>query len=394
MACSRILSVALRFSLLDTNILTGHIQWCASILRRCMSLVHSPELQLDIFVTNVQPSPKVALSTPNHFSYPPTSRRDTVLNPPLARFAEDDRFRPESPDISEDEAYGGLVDLSYYTGDGDNQPDEEDRWGEGGDHELDLTNFDGDDDTQLPGEAQLSYQFKKEGIMRRAKSRRVQNLHQLSRSSRPTSPESDYDDHRTSTYSKRASANSTARLITNKGGWESPTRAARPSLEVDIASLGSAIPWVSSPLSPTKLPTTLPKRHSRLAPHTLDEVPLRAPPSPFGSRSDVESIYSQMPHTGVGAYGEEVKIEFDEQEIHDVSAVAEHARPGRPKLDRLLTEEVENARGSILVACKSNQPFSSIPLIHLSVRLWPNFVECCSTKVRCCPDRSCEDSQR
>jgi len=207
--------------------------------------------------------------------------------------------------------------------------------------------------------------------MRRAKSRRVQNLHQLSRSSRPTSPESDYDDHRTSTYSKRASANSIARLITKKGGWESPTRAARPSLEVDIASLGSATPWVSSPLSPTKLPTTLPKRHSRLAPHTLDEVPLRAPPSPFGSRSDVESIYSQMPHTGVGAYGEEVKIEFDEQEIHDVSAVAEHARPGRPKLDRLLTEEVENARGSILVACCGPTSLNAVVRKYVAAQIDP-----------------------
>jgi hypothetical protein len=60
-----------------------------------------------------------------------------------------------------------------------------------------------------------------------------------------------------------------------------------------------------------------------------------------------------MPQTGVGADGEEVKLDFDERELHDVAIVAEYARPGRPKLDRLLADEVERAKGSIIVACES-----------------------------------------
>lgn len=319
-----------------------------------MSLVHAPELQVDIFVTNIQPSP----SSSRPLRAPSQSAGELLpLAPPVARFTEENRSRPESPDVSDDEAYGGLVDLSYYTG--EDVQHEENGWDDGGQHELDLTNFDGDDDTQLPGEAQLNHRFKKEGMIRRAKSRKVARAH---RAPSPESPESDLEQNGTSTYSKRVSAqsaysqrssmHSTVRLLPPQEAQHAAPRRPKPPLEVDIASASS--PWISSPLSPTGLSGSAlhPKHHPRITSPHRPESPFPSASSLFDSRSDVSSVYAMMPQTGVGAYGEEVKIDFDVREIHDVSVIAEHARPGRPKLDRLLAEEVANSRGSVIVACK------------------------------------------
>ena len=48
-------------------------------------------------------------------------------------------------------------------------------------HELDFMHFDGEDDTHLPGETQLSYTLRKEGKLQQVKTRRNQNttLHKL-----------------------------------------------------------------------------------------------------------------------------------------------------------------------------------------------------------------------
>lgn len=58
-----------------------------------------------------------------------------------------------------------------------------------------------------------------------------------------------------------------------------------------------------------------------------------------------------MPKTGKGARGEEMEIQFSEEELEDVLAMMEYAWPGHPVLDKLLQEEVEMARGAIVVAC-------------------------------------------
>ena len=50
--------------------------------------------------------------------------------------------------------------------------------------------------------------------------------------------------------------------------------------------------------------------------------------------------------------GEQIKLELDEQEVQDVGFVAEHARPGKPRLDRILADEVRQAQGAIVVGCE------------------------------------------
>jgi len=70
-----------------------------------------------------------------------------------------------------------------------------------------------------------------------------------------------------------------------------------------------------------------------------------------GSVLDVSTVQSMMPKTGKGARGEEMEIQFREEELEDVLAMAEYAWPGRPMLDKLLREEVEVAKGPVVVAC-------------------------------------------
>ena len=44
---------------------------------------------------------------------------------------------------------------------------------------------------------------------------------------------------------------------------------------------------------------------------------------------------------------------MDEQEAVDVNVVSEHARLGKPKLDKLIADEVQVSKGAVVVACQS-----------------------------------------
>ena len=120
-----------------------------------MDLVGPSELQIDIFVTNVRPE-----ANPNHpaspsrISFAPLPNRTAELEPPRPGFA-----RPESrASFSSDESAepeDSDLDLSYYT---DMVQDQGELGHE--EHVLDLTNWEGDDDTHLPGEAQFHLSIK------------------------------------------------------------------------------------------------------------------------------------------------------------------------------------------------------------------------------------------
>ncbi|THH33845.1 hypothetical protein EUX98_g258 [Antrodiella citrinella] len=137
----------------------SHIQWCASALRRCMSLVPPSELQVDIFVTNAKRMPHMVRELPLE------EMADEELAPPEPQFVRDDSGSVKSrksldrqsmrsvTSTDSEESADSDVDLSYYAGD---FVDEE--HGDLGheEHVLDYTNFDGDDDTTLPGEDLLN----------------------------------------------------------------------------------------------------------------------------------------------------------------------------------------------------------------------------------------------
>ena len=45
-------------------------------------------------------------------------------------------------------------------------------------------------------------------------------------------------------------------------------------------------------------------------------------------------------------------FEMDEQEAANVDVISEHARPGKPKLDRVIADEMRASKGAIVVACQ------------------------------------------
>jgi hypothetical protein len=58
-----------------------------------------------------------------------------------------------------------------------------------------------------------------------------------------------------------------------------------------------------------------------------------------------------------------VRLDVDNLEMDDVTVVSEYARPGKPKLDLILADEVEVATGSVIVAGKSL--FDRVPLCRM-----------------------------
>ena len=87
-------------------------------------------------------------------------------------------------------------------------------------------------------------------------------------------------------------------------------------------------------------------------------------PTPATARStsrlsqwtDTDSFAELVPQGEVENVREQLRLNLDEQEAEDVGIVAEHARPGKPKLERILADEVERAKGALAVACESLSP--------------------------------------
>jgi hypothetical protein len=77
----------------------------------------------------------------------------------------------------------------------------------------------------------------------------------------------------------------------------------------------------------------------------------------WDSRSDAHSVsdlVGSRPGRGGGharSRSEQVRLEVESQEMQDISAVAEFARPGRPRLQRFLAEEVDRSHGAVIVGC-------------------------------------------
>ncbi|KAI0950594.1 hypothetical protein AcW1_005733 [Taiwanofungus camphoratus] len=347
------------------SLLPGHIQWCASLLRQCMAMVPPSELQVDIFVTNIKPSPITQPQPkPSLSALKQSSPSSESLTPPAPRFARESR-RPErqqshahvrSDSVSStddsDAENDSFVDLSYYTGDY-----VEDR-GELGheEHVLDLTNFEGDDDTALPGETQFNAQVKREGKLRRANTKRRsavisakqeledrvegqihrdrpstqlmsgKKLEPVDESYHPDSSPSKFD---TNMYSPSSSRTPTSAVPLLGESSKLPFSQASPDVPGSLNPVG--------PASPPGPPTTISRPASSY--------------SQMSGWSEVHSLAALVSEGEAGRSGEQLRLEHDEQELQDVGIVAEHARPGKPKLDRILADEVERAKGPIIVGC-------------------------------------------
>ncbi|TBU35891.1 hypothetical protein BD311DRAFT_708390 [Dichomitus squalens] len=364
----------------------GHIQWCAPTLRRCLDMISPSELQIDIFVTNVKPVPQPNLATtPSRISFAPLPHKQE-LEPPRPEFA-----RPKSiSSLSSDESgEDSDVDLSYYTGFVQDE-------GELGheEHVLDLTNFEGDNDAAMPGEAQFNLSIKNEGRSRRFLSRRASTALQAKEQLTQRASQLDFEgpSHssvqlvrkphpippidtslpppvRVSVGSPGSRASSSSDLGTRRPESQS-TDGRHDSYSSQTSLLKT--PTSAAPLVGGSMQTQLPpiqtrnppgapgrKRFSHLS--TLSERTdlLPTPTTSVTPRStsrlsqwtDTDSFAALVPRGEVENVREQLRLNLDEQEAEDVGIVAEHARPGKPKLERILADEVERAKGAIAVAC-------------------------------------------
>lgn len=392
-------------------------------------MIPPPGLQVDIFVTNPTPVARTprpqsiaSLSSLASPSSPTTSSAtiahtevDSHLAPPVSRFTRRGDGATSGSE-SERSDVSSAFDLSYYASTTD-----------GIDEDAlditDLTNWDGDNDSALPGERRLSRQVKQAGRHRRTLSRRLSQsiaakpgvtLEKEKAGLRPPSLAS----------RMRWSTRSTDKLL-NQAHTMSPLaeEGATPSETLSEVPLG--------PLSKAQAPRSRsPQPHHRLShphhpvhPYEQAEhlvhghsplVPSDVTQEKGGSGRNRASWISNFPGSDEGAFADDtdsatlasisrphtpnwdarsrassaaglldtggplspgtpytpaspnvsgrghsrqntetdVRLEVEAREMRDLNVVSEFVRPGHPRLDRLLADEVERSQGALVVGCE------------------------------------------
>lgn len=351
----------------------AEILWVSNLLRRCMDLVPATQLSIDIFVTNYSASEKSV------YLLGGTSKSQSVdgeLAPPRPLFAKGGVGRDRSnssESLDSTASVDSNVDLAYLA---DQETargalDSDDR-----NSVLELTNWDEDmddeEDERTPAERSLSLRVKKEGRIRRAKSRKraaaKQQLPGVDHSQFPLPS----TDSKTS-FSVEDDGSHTPQRV--PFGQRSPGGGTFPS----SASAGDGF---SSPAPHTvRSPSGLRVYNARNSIGSMTTAESAGFDGAYatqnGSRSDFgPGPESHTDHSFVsgaestrrlvgGAWDEhrqsfvrvdvegEDKDQFmDEGDEEDLNIVAEMARPGRPLLDKIMKEEVDIAEGMIAIACE------------------------------------------
>lgn len=299
-------------------------------------------LQIDIFVTNFTP-PTLPRSVAQPLHLHEDISGNVLGSPKFSTLAPPEhRFQPPKPTSSDEE-----LDLSYYTG---HFGDEESN---GGDLEenytVDLTEFDGDNDVILPGEDVLNRRVGKVSKIRRAKTKRSmydasplpgprKDRHRLSGHSTDGLLASDW----TSTHSHDSGEFDLGRMTP----LTLEERGSLPRLDNNSSAVHAQLQHLPASPSPLHATTNRNPPSSRLQVNT-DMVSLSRPSTP----TSVLLTSPATPTFYAANQDTHPKLRVDEQELRDVSVMSELARSGKPRLDRILSDEVEKARGSVAVAC-------------------------------------------
>ncbi|KIK57782.1 hypothetical protein GYMLUDRAFT_1010241 [Collybiopsis luxurians FD-317 M1] len=399
----------------------AHIQWCASILRRCMAMIPSPGLDVDIFVTNFKPPVTRNVPAPQTESLQAPNPSYARSNPPSS----------EGSALYDSDGDDAFVDLSYYTGEfGDEENDISSiPLSERENYTLNLTEFEGDNDESLPGERQLNRKVQKQGKKLRAKSRklsRILNIKQdvdqivaleeasdsahrrMSRRSDRSSPDPAMLAYLDSQGSEDGSIDLGMRPVSFYSPTEYPPRLISPSSSRSASPLPFAVSEIApistatienqpsvatrSPVqpmsSPPKSDPSTPRSISRPSSPPIQSTHAPIKPSPLAGLAALDTSTLHLPnqpkrysqpysaistaisdlHTddGTEMYHSPTsnrarpRLIVEGQEMRDVAAVSVKARPGKPRLDRILHEEVETARGSVIVACCGPLSFNAM----------------------------------
>jgi hypothetical protein len=339
-----------------------------------MDLVPATQLTIDIFVTNFSASEKSVYLLGGIGK---NQSVDGELAPPRPLFAKGSagRDRSNSSDsLGSSASVDSNVDLAYLadTGTARGELDTDDR-----NSVLELTNWDEDmddeEDERTPAERSLSLRVKKEGRIRRAKSRKRAAARQHFVAGAQS-------------YPPLPSADSQPSLTVEDDGSTTPQHVPFGQRSPSVSTFPSSAPagdGFTSPAphtvrSPSGLRTYNP-RNSIGSLTTAESAGFdEAYSAQNGSRTDFGAgPESHTDHSFVsaaestrrlvgGAWDEhrqsfvrvdvdgEDKDQFmDEGDEDDLNVVAEMARPGRPLLDKIMTEEVDVAEGMIAIACES-----------------------------------------
>ena len=271
---------------------------------------------------------------------------DGNLAPPAPGFMKRNRSgSTSSVDEPMDDSSRNLVDMSYLPAASKGEVYHSDILGHD-EHVLDYTNFDGEDDTQAPGEANLNKRVQKEGRLRRAKTRR----------------------HASAVAAKEGMSQTVGEGARNPPPPIDPKYAQILAQSKSLSPQSATSPGrgPSFPMYPTLSSTTtgdephasadayrgghIPEDDKRNRWSIASLTPQGA--TPLGSNTNVfatgpmDSVRDLVAETGIPL------LEIDEEEMEDLHVISEMARPGKPRLDRILADEVERSRGAIAVACK------------------------------------------
>jgi len=235
------------------------------------------------------------------------------------------------------------VDLSYYMGDYtmDGELGHEE-------HRLDFTNFDGDNDDKVRGESTLNRTLRKESTIRRAITRKKKESRRTKRSSGA----------RVDSRSERLPDLPTFPEEAGQPQPPLPSRRAHPLEGPSIPSGGSPGRHQAATKSSHSIQSIDPPVSYVQSPIELDKSDFGEDGYTEGSRhmkrmstisiASQESSRQALMREAV----EEPQLELSVQEMQDIHVMSEFGRPGRPKVDTILREEVRVADGRIVVACE------------------------------------------
>lgn len=317
-------------------------------------MASSSEIDISIFVTHPQSKPRAGPTT--EFESEPLEMGDQeTLLPPVPRLSG----RDHSADLIPSDDDNDFLDDSYRTGGAASQHD--------GDVEValedaesdDLVTFEGDEDVELLGESTFNKRVKRESKVRRARSKKL--LLNSVAESRKKASETGGTNISAPTKSKtlRSTTDSPELGSEPESKHCPPASSSRNSGGYHCRGRKGYIP---SPLG------SVDDGGHELAPHAP------AQPSPIHHRAGTGySSLSKDPHENIamspssaglapvrnhsndiiepaGTAG--FRLQMNEYEERDVMVVSEYARPGRPKLERIMREEVYAADGPAVVACE------------------------------------------
>jgi hypothetical protein len=301
-------------------------------------LVPLESLQLDLFVTNFNPPVSHSLRPSDGGSVTDTPDTSFSLATPASievkgvELDQDDLIEAQMPDDD-------YVDLSYYMGDYTMN-------GELGheEHPLDLTNFDGDNDDRVRGESTLNRALKKEGTIRRALTRKKREPR---RTKRPSGLK--FDPKEMPELPTLLEEAGQSQLSLPDHPPEDPAPSSGDSPEQRRPALRplrlSAPPIISPPVP--RVPSSIEFDNSVYGDGSMggsQNVKRMSTISLISQASSRQALMREVV--------DEPQLELGEQEMQDISVVAEFARPGRPKVDLILRDEVGMAGGRVVVACE------------------------------------------